>query len=299
VIPCFNGAEFVGQAIESLDAQEADIEVLVVDDGSTDGTVQVAAERGARVVRHEANRGVAAAINTGVAASETELVMILGADDLLEPGAAQVLHRAAAADPESGVFIPDVDYVDVSSREKIMSLELSEPILDTHRLLAMDGIPLTCGVVFRKEVLLEHPYRPVTLEHGRPTLGSEDWQNWLELSLAGVSAVRVPGARGTVRRRRGSVSTNVARKWRSMNAVLADRRLRHPMCSDCEAAVAAGREALRGYCFNMDLVHIFGRGVRGVPYAFGVAVRDPVLAPRLLHAAAWRARDRLLGRLRD
>src|SRR5262245_30229906 len=86
VIPCFNYARFVGGAVESvLDQTMPDLEVVVVDDGSTDETDRVVAsyfERDHRVryVRQE-NRGLAAARNTGVRATAGELVGFLDADD--------------------------------------------------------------------------------------------------------------------------------------------------------------------------------------------------------------------------
>jgi glycosyltransferase involved in cell wall biosynthesis len=87
VICSLNGAEGVGACMDALARQSAAerLEVVVVDDGSTDGTDRVAEGRGARVIRHPTNRGLAAARNTGVLAASAPLVAFL--DDDCRPAA--------------------------------------------------------------------------------------------------------------------------------------------------------------------------------------------------------------------
>jgi hypothetical protein len=90
VIPCFNAAGYVGDAIQScLDQTARDLEVIVVDDGSTDGSAAVidrAAARDARVrVIRQENKGLGAARNAGLAHARGEFINFLDADDLFEP----------------------------------------------------------------------------------------------------------------------------------------------------------------------------------------------------------------------
>lgn len=70
VIPVYNGARFIRESINSALAQTlTDIEVIVVDDGSTDGTAEIAlsySDARIRLVRHAQNRGPAEARNTGI-----------------------------------------------------------------------------------------------------------------------------------------------------------------------------------------------------------------------------------------
>lgn len=88
VIPCFNQAHFLEEALGSLVRQtRPDWEAIVVDDGSTSGDcraalAQIGDER-VRLIRHEVNRGLAAARNTGVRATRADLIMPLDADDRL------------------------------------------------------------------------------------------------------------------------------------------------------------------------------------------------------------------------
>jgi glycosyltransferase involved in cell wall biosynthesis len=87
IIPCFNGERFVAEAIESALAQaRGPVEVVVVDDGSSDGSVGIV-ERYAdgdrvRLIRHGTNRGIAAARNTGVRAARGRYIGFLDQDDL-------------------------------------------------------------------------------------------------------------------------------------------------------------------------------------------------------------------------
>ena len=84
VICSLNGAAGVDRCLRALAAQkDVDLQVIVVDDGSTDETSAVASEHGVTVIRHEVNRGLAAARNTGVAAATAPVVAFL--DDDCEP----------------------------------------------------------------------------------------------------------------------------------------------------------------------------------------------------------------------
>jgi len=102
VIPCWNQAHYLGEAIESVLAQtHPRLELVVVDDGSEDNSCEVAARYpGVRRVR-QTNRGVAAARNRGLAESAGEYVVFLDADDRLLPQAIEVGVRWLAAEPEA------------------------------------------------------------------------------------------------------------------------------------------------------------------------------------------------------
>ncbi len=87
VIPVFNAAPFIGEAIESiLGGTYQDLEIVVADDGSTDGSGDVARRYGDRVrVITQYNQGPSAARNAGIAASRGELVAFCDSDDVQAP----------------------------------------------------------------------------------------------------------------------------------------------------------------------------------------------------------------------
>jgi glycosyltransferase involved in cell wall biosynthesis len=99
VIPCFNQAHFLGEAVESALSQSHDsIETIVVDDGSLDNTGCIARRYPeVRYVRQE-NRGAAAARNAGLAHSRGQYLLFLDADDRLLAGAAETGLRALGED---------------------------------------------------------------------------------------------------------------------------------------------------------------------------------------------------------
>src|SRR5437763_7182780 len=90
VVPVFNGAKTVRKAIESLLSQTLrDIRILVVDDGSTDGTPHLLAKMAARDVRvqiiHQSHGGIVSACNTGLTQCGAEFVARQDADDISHP----------------------------------------------------------------------------------------------------------------------------------------------------------------------------------------------------------------------
>ncbi len=80
VIPAYEEAAAVGTVVQSLLAAAAWREILVVDDGSTDGTATAAAAAGARVIRHPYNKGNGAAVKTGIRNAVGEYVLIIDGD---------------------------------------------------------------------------------------------------------------------------------------------------------------------------------------------------------------------------
>jgi glycosyltransferase involved in cell wall biosynthesis/peptidoglycan/xylan/chitin deacetylase (PgdA/CDA1 family) len=101
IVPCYNQAHFLTEAIESILSQTyPHYEVVVIDDGSTDNTAEVADRYpGVRCVRQD-NRGLAAARNTGIRKSNGDYLVFLDADDRLLPHALEAGLACLRAHPE-------------------------------------------------------------------------------------------------------------------------------------------------------------------------------------------------------
>jgi glycosyltransferase involved in cell wall biosynthesis len=121
VVPACNVAATLPETLDALAAQTLrDFEIVVVDDGSTDDTAEVAAafarrDPRLRVVR-QANRGLAGARNSGIAAAQGDYIGFCDADDLWEPGklAAHVAHLDRA--PEVGISYSGAMLIDAAGR---------------------------------------------------------------------------------------------------------------------------------------------------------------------------------------
>jgi glycosyltransferase involved in cell wall biosynthesis/GT2 family glycosyltransferase len=115
VIPAHNARLFLGEALDSVLAQTRPPEqIIVVDDGSTDGTAELArawcTERGVPItLLQQPNRGVSAARNVGIQAAQTDLVALLDADDLFLPDHLERLQRGFDHAPESVLCFADAE----------------------------------------------------------------------------------------------------------------------------------------------------------------------------------------------
>ena len=128
VIPNYNGARWLPGVLASVAAQTlAPAEVLVVDDGSTDGSAAIAETAGARVLRLARNGGFARAANAGVAAVGAELVALVNTDVVLAP---DWLERAAGALGEG----------DAAVATKLLDLDDPAILYSAGDVLRRDGV---------------------------------------------------------------------------------------------------------------------------------------------------------------
>jgi glycosyltransferase involved in cell wall biosynthesis len=100
VIPAYNAGPFIEEAVSSCRLQDIRSEVIVVDDGSTDNTADIARRSGARVMSFVRNMGAAQALKTGFSYAETEYIAWLSADDMFVTH--DKLSRQVAAMDRSG-----------------------------------------------------------------------------------------------------------------------------------------------------------------------------------------------------
>ncbi len=190
VIPTFNRAYILGHALESVLAQEeCDFEVLVVDDGSTDGTRELVdsfASARIRYIRHPLNRGCSAAYNTGIAAASGDLVAFLDSDDVWRPGYLKRQVDFLAAHPEVGLVFSNTEIPDgaLTSYLRAFPKMLSEPsgseyVFSSRQiyLCLLEEVPIKPSAAVVRRSALE---RSGGFEEAWPS--GTDWDLFLRLS---------------------------------------------------------------------------------------------------------------------
>ena len=202
LIPTYNCARFLPQAIESVLAQSfQDFEIIVVDDGSTDDTTQVVARYPrVRYILKE-HSGISASRNAAVAAATGEIVTFLDADDLWLP---QILEKQVAyldADPACMLV-----YVDGENFYQDENASRSAPQQELFR-SSLRQCVITCAfrrIVFEKFGLFRTDYA-----------NGEDTQFFIRLKLMGVNMEhRIP----EVLYRRRIHTTNISLEFESPGA---------------------------------------------------------------------------------
>jgi GT2 family glycosyltransferase len=108
VVPSWNSAGLLLRCLDAVAAQGEGVELLVVDNGSSDGTLELLRQRGVEHLSLPCNTGFAAAMNLGASRVTAEAVLALNADAVLAPGAVAVLAAALGADPGLGGVQPRI-----------------------------------------------------------------------------------------------------------------------------------------------------------------------------------------------
>jgi glycosyltransferase involved in cell wall biosynthesis len=119
VVPSFNQAAFIGLTLESLLGQgDPDLEIIVVDGGSTDGSVDIIRRYADRLAWwvSESDRGQSHALNKGFARASGEWLCWLNSDDMLLPGALRTVRTSIEQDPKREWWIGGGDFVDQRGR---------------------------------------------------------------------------------------------------------------------------------------------------------------------------------------
>ena len=152
VIPCFNAERWIERAIKSIICQQAvNAEIMVVDDGSTDGSCDVVAGFGDRVLLERgAHRGACIARNRGMTLSGGSFVLFLDADDYLDPDAISAwLKHTEAADIVLGQFVRERDGI----REKGNEIETPKDAVSLLTNWNHGHFTPPCAVLWRRSFL--------------------------------------------------------------------------------------------------------------------------------------------------
>ena len=199
VIPCYNHAAVLLEALASIDAQRwDDLEVIVVDDGSTDNTLAVLsrlADKKTRVIS-QANAGPAAARNRGIAEARGEWIAFLDADDRWAVGKLDLQMEIIRQRPSAGFCYADFCFQCLDGKERAWRSNPQQlpPLLE----LLLGNAFATPTLMVRRTCLERAGLFDVDMRTG------EDWDLWLRLSAncegayvpTPLAFIRVAGAPG-------------------------------------------------------------------------------------------------------
>ena len=233
VIPAYNAAATIERTLESVIAQTyANLEILVIDDGSTDASQEIAtrfARADSRIrVLVQRNAGVAAARNHGLREANGAYVAPIDADDIWRPEniARQVaaLESADAAVPFSFAASFSIDEFDRSREHPRRAHRTTRT--DYLGLLRRNAVGNGSAAIFRREALLSVGGYDETLK-ARGAQGAEDWKVALQLA-AKTPAVAVPDELIGYRVMPGAMSMDPVSMTRSTMLVIDELRRSGP-----------------------------------------------------------------------
>jgi glycosyltransferase involved in cell wall biosynthesis len=155
IIPCYNGAPWLAEALKSIREQTYPVdEIIVVDDGSSDNSGDIARQYGASVLRNLSNRGEGYSRNVGLRHATGELVAWLDADDLWKPHHVRTLAGLLQNHPQATSAFGAVQRFGLRNELIRGYVPLGEPT-NVFWLAFRDWVHTTIGSMTRREALLE------------------------------------------------------------------------------------------------------------------------------------------------
>lgn len=176
IIPSYNQQDYLPDAIESALAQTAKCEVVVIDDGSTDSSLEIAKKYPVKVIS-QVNKGLASARNTGIMNATTEFILPLDADDVLQDNCVETLEHFIG---ENDVAAPS--FKNFGADDSLITLMPNpqwQDFVEANRI----GY---CALIQRSSLLEVGGYSP------RMTFGYEDYALWFDLLKRGKKIVTHP-----------------------------------------------------------------------------------------------------------
>jgi len=288
IVPCHNSAGPLRETLESARAQSVrDIEIIVIDDGSSDNTLEVARAAATEdpriVVVAQANSGVSATRNRGVAMARADIVALLDSDDLWAPDHLATHLARLNADPSLGLSFSPVRFIEADGRE---TGERTRPKLEgltPADILSTNPCSTCSTIVTRARVFAE-------VGGFRETLRRAEDQEWLfrvSLSrwrIAGVDKVLV-----SYRNSPQGLSANLDGMYDGFRDMLEAARLSDPALVGRLGPLAAARMAR--YLARRALRLRLDRGIarRFMSHALRTAPRMLLSEPRQTIATALAA----------
>ena len=200
IIPTYNTKQYICEAIDSALAQTyKNIEIIVVDDGSTDNTKDILEEyihKNQIIYHYQKNMGLSSARNTGILLSKGDYILCLDADDKIEPEYLQETAPILRDKADIGIV-----YTWVKTFESENDIwKLSE--FDLFSLLQKNRLVATA--LFRKEI-----WQKIGGYDEKMKIGLEDWDFWIRAYLAGYKFANIPKALFLYRKKQVSMVTKL------------------------------------------------------------------------------------------
>jgi len=252
IIPVHNGTAVLSDALTSVRQQTCqNFEVIVVDDGSSDGSHALAqkfADEDCRIkVLRQPNGGVSVARNMAIARARGELIAFLDADDVWLPGKLAAQLDLLKQEPRVNLLFTDYFYGDGRNNfDRRYSNADKFPNGDVGRRLIYFNLFGTSTVIIKRETLDAVGWFDVELSV------AEDWDMWLRIAERGLYAkgVRQPMAR--YRLWPGQVSRNTIRMC-EVNILLMEKALARPQLATWRRDYVRSLQIARG---NLELTRI-------------------------------------------
>src|SRR3989344_1185269 len=184
IIPAFNVEGFIKNALNSaLNQTYSNIEIIIIDDGSTDKTKEVLEPyiTGGKIKYiYQANQGLAGARNSGIHKSRGKYITLLDADDEFLPEKIKKQVKALEANPDYGICYCDIIHFSEGSPRKFYHHRYTYQSGNLFELLLKKQFLNPLSVIIKKDILDKWGVFDPELRH------TEDWELWLRLSSHGV-----------------------------------------------------------------------------------------------------------------
>lgn len=261
IMPVYNVERFVVRAVRSVLAQTfTDFELIIVDDGGQDASIalcEALADHRTRIVS-QANRGLAGARNTGIAAARGQFIALLDADDAWTPDKLELHVAHLMANPEVGVCYAGAVLIDEDDRPVGIRQRPRLGRVTSHHVFCGQVIQNGSIPVFRREALADACLRPLDTDRvwyfDETLRRSEDVECWVRIAL--TTRWEFSGIRGEhtlYRVNAGGLSADVIRQLESWETVAAKVAAYAPDFIAAHGREARGRELryLARRCFQM------------------------------------------------
>jgi len=185
IIPCYNSAEFIQEAVESaINQTYSNIEIIIVDDGSIDNTNEIIkslANKYKQIIflSNKENKGVVYSRNLAIDNSNGEYILPLDSDDIIDKTYVEKAVKILNGNPEIGIVYCEADYIGAKTGQWNLREFNKKDFIFSNCIF--------CTSLFRKESFYKAGKFKENMEKGL-----EDWDLWLSLIELGYRVYRIP-----------------------------------------------------------------------------------------------------------